>query len=361
MRIEIDATSLLLRSAGIKNYTYHWIRHLQALAAHGDSVTAFPFLGELGALNHDGSNIGRFGTLWRIATLLAVNRAPVIDWIAGGGDVFHASNQVRKPPKRTRLTATVHDLTCWLTPELHTAANVQADKSFADQVLKRASGLIAVSENTRQDAIRLLGVKPENIRTIYSGIPDEFFDAVPTPKQKQYILFVGTIEPRKNLDALLDAYLALRQDLKDVFDLLVAGPSGWASERTMARLNSGLDGVRHLGYVAERDLPGLTAGAAVFVYPSLYEGFGFPVAQAMAARVPVLTSNTSCLPEVAGPGAICVDPRSGSELAGALERLLEDAELRGRLGAAGREWAERYRWESCAMQSWEFFHEVRSD
>lgn len=358
MRIEIDATSLLLRSAGIKNYTYHWIRHLQAAASADDRVTAFPFLGDLGDLNHDGSNLGRTGTLWRIATLYAANNLPFMDSIVRGADVFHASNQVRKPPERTPLTATVHDLTCWLMPELHTEANVRADKSFADRVLKKARGLIAVSENTRQDAIRMLNVKPESVRTIYSGIPPVFFDAVGAPKQKPYILFVGTIEPRKNLDLLLDAYLAIRADARDAFDLVIAGPAGWASTQTMARLHSGIPGIVYKGYVAEKDLPGLTAGAAVFAYPSLYEGFGFPVAQAMAARVAVLTSNTSCLPEIAGPGAVCVDPRSQAEITRGLENLLEDAALRDRLGNAGRAFAERYRWEACAQQSWDFFHQI---
>ena len=356
MRIEIDATSLLLRSAGIKNYTYHWIRHLQATSAPGDTVTAFPFLGDLGALNHDGSNIGRFGTLARIATLLTVNRVPLIDLVTSNAQVFHASNQIRKPPARMALTATVHDLTCWLMPELHTAANVQADENFANQILKRARGLIAVSENSRQDAIRVLNVHPDRIRTIHSGIADEFFDAPPgPPKQKPYILFVGTIEPRKNLDTLLDAYEGLRKDLRHEFDLLVAGPAGWAAEKTMARLNGGIQGVHYIGYVAEKDLPGLTAGATVFAYPSLYEGFGFPVAQAMAAGVAVLTSNNSCLPEVAGPGAVCVDPRSAAGLTHALERLLEDQPFRAQLGQAGRQFAERYRWEHCARRSWDFF------
>lgn len=358
MRIEIDATSLLLRSAGIKNYTYHWIRHLQSTAANGDTVRAFPFLGDLGALNHDGSNIGRLGTLTRVATLLTVNRVPLIDLIARNAQVFHASNQVRKPPTRTALTATVHDLTCWLMPELHTAANVQADENFSNQIFKRARGLIAVSESTRQDAIRVLKIDPGRIRTIHSGISDVFFDAPPTPKHKPYILFVGTIEPRKNLDTLLDAYEGLRKDLREAFDLIVAGPAGWASEKTLARLNSGLPGVRYTGYVAEKDLPGLTAGATVFAYPSLYEGFGFPVAQAMAARVAVLTSDNSCLPEVAGPGALCVDPRSATELTHALERLLEDDAFRAQLAKAGRRHSERYRWDVCARQSWDFFRGI---
>ena len=356
MRIEIDATSLLLRSAGIKNYTYYWIRHLIATAATGDSVSAFPFLGDLGDLNHDGSNIGRLGTLARVATLLTVNRVPLIDLVsAAGADVFHASNQVRRPPSKKALTATVHDLTCWLMPELHTAANVRADQFFSERILKRARGLIAVSENTRQDAIRVLGVNPEIVRTIHSGIAEVFFDAAATPRHKPYILFVGTIEPRKNLDALLDAYAALAPALREAFDMVIAGPAGWASEKTMARLQNGLPGVCYSGYVAERDLPGLTAGAAVFAYPSLYEGFGFPIAQAMAAGVAVVTSNTSCLPEVAGPGAICVDPRSVAELAAALTQLLENSTVRASIAEAGREFAERYRWHRCAQLSWEFF------
>jgi alpha-1,3-rhamnosyl/mannosyltransferase len=123
----------------------------------------------------------------------------------------------------------------------------------------------------------------------------------------------------------------------------------------MARLGAGIPGVRHIGYVEEGDLPGLTAGATVFAYPSLYEGFGFPLAQAMAARVPVLTSSTSCLPEIAGDGALLADPRSQSELAAALDRLLTSPSLRAQLALTGRARAERYRWELCAARSIEFF------
>src|SRR5581483_1273182 len=188
--------------------------------------------------------------------------------------------------KRRKITATVHDLTCWLMPELHTPANVRADRFFAENTLKRADGLIAVSENTRQDAIRILGIAPEKIRTIYSGIPDDYFNAVPMVRAKPYILFVGTIEPRKNVDVLLDAWKAARY--RGDYELLIAGPAGWAAEKTMARLVAGEPGVTYLGYVSEREMPSLTAGAAAFVYPSLYEGFGFPVAQAMAAGVPVI-------------------------------------------------------------------------
>jgi alpha-1,3-rhamnosyl/mannosyltransferase len=126
----------------------------------------------------------------------------------------------------------------------------------------------------------------------------------------------------------------------------------------MARLRGSAAGVRHLGYVPEADLPGITAGAAVFAYPSLYEGFGFPVAQAMAAGVPVITSNLSSLPEIAGGAAALVDPRSIAEIRGALERLLTSPAMRERLAREGKVQARRFRWENCARESVEFFRQI---
>jgi len=351
----IDATSLLLRSAGIKSYTYNWIRSLRQLAGPGE-IRAFPFLDNFGHFTHERSVVGPFATLPRLALLYAVNAPgnPMLEWIASRARVFHVSNQLRRNiPKRPKITATVHDLTCWLMPALHTAANVRADAAFAEHTLKRADGLIAVSENTRQDAIRILGIAPEKIVTIYSGVPEEYFQAKPAEVAKPYVLFVGTIEPRKNLDTLLDAWSGMR--FSEDFELVIAGPAGWSSDRVMARLEQGLSGVRYAGYVPESDMPSLTAGATAFVYPSLYEGFGFPVAQAMAGGVPVITSNTSCLPEVAGDGALFVDPRSAGDLRGALERLLDSESLRHELAAKGRIRAARYRWEECARKSLEFF------
>jgi len=242
-------------------------------------------------------------------------------------------------------------------PELHTAGNVRADKAFADQVLRRADGLIAVSENTRQDAIRLLKIPEEKITTIYSGVAEEYFFAKAAPRKRPYVLCVGTIEPRKNLDTLLNAWKLLPKELREQFDLLFAGPMGWGNEATLARIQQE---AIYLGYVPEEQMPGLFAGATVFVYPSLYEGFGFPVVQAMAAGVPVLTSNTSCLPEVTGDTALCVDPRSAQEIAHALERYLESKERRESHGLRGQKRAQRYRWVICAAQSLDFFRNIIS-
>ena len=356
MRILVDATSLLLRSAGIKSYTWHWIESLRRVAPSG-AIGVFPFLGgAAGSLDHEHSLLPPAATWARLGGVFLTNLigSPALDAACRGYDTFHASNMIRVPPRRARLTATIHDLTCRLMPELHASGNIRADQYFANHILRRADGLIAVSESTKQDAVRLLGLDARRITVIHSGVDERFYTAKPLVRERSYVLFLGTVEPRKNLDTLIEVWKMLRES---EYELLVAGPAGWKSEATVARL-SRADRVRYLGYVPEAEIPALTAGAAVFAYVSLYEGFGFPVAQAMAAGVPVVTSNTSSLPEVAGEGALLVDPRSPVEIAAALERLLSSAELRATVGSAGRARAQRYRWEDCARRSIEFFEKV---
>ncbi len=357
MKITIDATSALLRSAGVKGYTFHWLRSLRLQAGLGDEVRAFPLLKTWARLDHEHSALALAPTMARLATLHAANvlGPPVLDLLLGRTDVFHAGNLVRQAPGRARLTATIHDLTSWIMPRVHTQSTLRADRTFEERILKRADGLIAVSENTRQDAIRLLGIDPRRIRTIHSGVAEEYFDAPPRPRSKPYVLLVGTVEPRKNLDTLLNAWRSMRPDIREHFDLVIAGPEGWNSAATMARIRQE---ATYLGYVPEAEMPGLVAGASLFVYPSLYEGFGFPLVQAMAANVAVLVSRTSCLPEIAGDAAVFVDPCSVSEMSAQLTRLLESPEERLRLAQLGRARAECYRWERCAKESLAFFREI---
>jgi alpha-1,3-rhamnosyl/mannosyltransferase len=363
MRVVIDAVPLLIRSAGVKNYLYHWIEHLRRAAAP-ETIATFPVLSGLGPLRHNGSITGGWRTGTGLAALALANYTPlpVLDWLAHGADVFHCSGITRHPPRRPRLSATIHDMTSWLMPELHPAANLRADRNF-EEILRRADGLIAVSENTKTDAVRVLGLRPEKITVIHSGIAAPFFDpsaeAIEAVRarysvHRPFILFIGTIEPRKNIDMLLDAYEALPASLRQEFELVVAGPVGWASAETAARVRS----VRYLGYIPEADIAPLTAAATVFAYPSLYEGFGFPVAQAMAAGTPVVTSNVSSLPEITGDAALLVDPQSLSELREALSRLLLSPTLCADLAARGRSRARAFRWEACAARSLLFFQEL---
>lgn len=363
MRIAIDALPLLVRSAGVKNYLYHWLTYLRRAAAPG-TIRTLPRFDELGPLNHDASLTGAARTFAGLATLALSNYTPlpVLDWLTRTADVFHASMLVRHPPRRPRLTATIYDMTCWLMPELHSASNLRADRTYSE-LLRRAHRLIAISQSSKDDAVRTLGLDPDRITVIYPGIADPFFDPASAEidrvrtryhLRRPFVLAVGTIEPRKNLDALVKAFAALPADMREEFELVLAGPSGWAAAETTALLRS----AHYLGYVPEPDIAPLTAAAAVFAYPSLYEGFGFPVAQAMAAGTAVITSNVSSLPEIAGDAALLIDPHSHSELTGSLHRLLSSPDLRAEFAGLGRQRARLFRWTDCAAKSLDFFREV---
>ena len=367
MRVAIDAVPLLVRSAGVKNYLYYWTRYLRQEACGAD-IRLFPFLGEPDLLDHEDSVASPLSTGARLVLLYLLNHIPndVAGWMDPEVDVFHTC-KLLYPPRRAKLTATLHDLTCWLLPETHSPANVAADKHFADRILQHADGLIAVSQATKDDAVRILNLAPDRIRVIHHGVAAIYFNVTPAQSaaararhqlQRPYLLFVGTIEPRKNVDLLLNAYRELPASLRDQFDLVLAGPPGWAQSATLARLKQPSPGVRYLGYVPETDLPGLFAGATLFVYPSLYEGFGFPVAQAMAAGTPVITSAVSALPEIAGGAALLVDPRSQAELRDALAQLLTSPTRRQELITLGHVNARRFSWTECARQSLQFFQHV---
>ncbi len=212
-------------------------------------------------------------------------------------------------------------------PNQHT----KAARRFAERILECAHGLIAVSESIRQDAIRLLGIDAEKITTVYPGVAPEFFDAKPARRERPYVLYASGDKPRQNRDALLAAWRDLKPELQREYDL-----------------------------VSTSDAPGaeLMAGAALFVYPSLYDGFALPVAQAMAANVAVVTSDVSSMPEVGRDAAVMVDPHDPAEIAAGITRLLESESERAKLARYGRARAEKYRWEKCAAESFAFFRRV---
>ncbi len=362
MRICIDATALLLRSAGIKNYLYHWMRSLREYAPEHE-INAFPLLGDIGALDHDRSTLTPLQTYPRIAVLQFINKIfkPAINLAVPKVDVFHASNQIHSVPRGVKLTGTIYDMTCLLMPQFHTPANVRAESHHYDRVFKRSDGLIAISESAKEDAVTLLRLNPDKITVIYPGIPERYFEAEPGEVRTKYnlskpfVLFVGTIEPRKNVDALLDAWVQLPSSIRQAHHLVFVGPIGWAGNATVNRLRSGIEGVRILGYIPESDLPAITAAATVFAYPSFYEGFGFPIAQAMAAGVPVITSNISSMPEVVGDAGMLIDPQSATALAEAMKALLTSPGRRQDMAEKGRRLARRFTWKNSALQSAEFF------
>lgn len=363
MRVAVDATPLLVRSAGVKNYLYYWIRAMQRIAPPG-TIRTFPGVDLESPLRHDKSMAGPGATAFGLGALAASNylRAPAIDWFARGCGVFHATNLVRNPPRKLRLTSTIHDMTSWTMPAFHSASTRRADESAAE-LFRKADRLIAVSESTRRDAVKILNLPPERIQVIHSGVADSFFNVQPSSVEeirakyrlnRPFVLSLGVIEPRKNISMLLDAWESVPECFTRHFELVIAGPLGWADSATAKRVQAG--GIaRYLGYVPEADLAPLTAAASIFAYVSLYEGFGFPLAQAMAAGVACVTSNVSSMPEIAGDAALLVDPRSQSELVGAFVRLMESPDLRREISVKAREQSSRFKWKRAAEESLAFF------
>jgi glycosyltransferase involved in cell wall biosynthesis len=296
--------------------------------------------------------------------------------LAPGCDLFHASSLTGARlaagiARRTLLSATIHDMTAWTVPWCHRTVQVKADHEFAACLTRYADGLIAVSESTRHDAIRILGLSPERIQVVYPGVAEEYFDAAPhlalraagmfglaTP----YFVVVGTIEPRKNIDTLLSAWMSLPAPFRRENKLVFIGMPGWKAEDTLRRLRQLAgenSGVCYLGYVPEALLPGLIAGALALVCPSYYEGFGFPVAQAMAAGCPAIVSNVASLPEITGGCAVLVDPHSSGEMASAMRQIRESCALRERLQVEGRQRARLFSWKESARNSFRYLSGLR--
>ena len=371
MHLTIDATSLLLPSAGVKNHLYYWLRSLLDRAPGGGYHVSLypPVFTAQGALRHDASTAGTLRTFFGLGLVRAANirGSPAIDLLLLGTDVFHCSQHTANRPRRPKVSATVFDMSCWMVPQFHTAANIAATRRYGEKILKSCDGLIAISAHARDSAAAILGIPERRIRVIYPGVAEAFFEATDAQAadvrtryglHRAYLLFVGCIEPRKNVVGLIRAYRRLPEALQRDVQLVVAGPFGWASDETRHMLTENGPNVRYLGYVPEPDLPGLSRGALALVYPSYFEGFGLPVAQAMAAGTAVIASDRTCLPEVTGGAALLVDPDSIDQLADAMERVATCPDLVRDLAVRGQARAAQFHWHESAAQSLDFFHQL---
>jgi glycosyltransferase involved in cell wall biosynthesis len=267
---------------------------------------------------------------------------------------------------------TVHDLTVLLLPDAHTWKVRWSQVPFLEGSLDRARRVVAVSQATADDLrFHFPGAfagAPDKLRVIHPGVRASFTSG--TEEQiaafraelgcpDGYFLFAGTLEPRKNVGAVVEAWAALKSENPRTLPLVLAGGLGWHS-RTLARRIEALAprGLLALGRVDDARLLRLLQGATVFVYPSFYEGFGLPVIEAMACGVPVVTSDRSSLPEVAGGAALLVPPDDLGLLAGALSHLVAEPALAAELGARGRERAKIFRWDAAAVAMEEVFREA---
>lgn len=265
---------------------------------------------------------------------------PPIEWFSGEVDLAHNLCHQTPATRRAARLVTVHDLSALCVPETHTARTVQVQTALLRQCAREADGIIAVSASCKQDLVDRLRVPEERIHVVHNGVRlEEFsgpFDAAALDAVKRrlgitrdYLIHLGTLEPRKNVLRLLEAYTRARAGRPDFPQLLLVGKAGWKSAPILDALRehgaaAAGEHVLHAGYVPRADAVALLRGARACLYPSLYEGFGLPVLEAMAARTPVITSNVSSMPEVAGDTALLVNPIDTDEIAGALLALLDN-------------------------------------
>lgn len=282
-----------------------------------------------------------------------------------GNDLFFAPNFFvprRHLAAAARHVATVHDLAFLRFPETLQAETLDNLRRFLPRAVVAADALVAVSQATAEDLATLVGVTPRRIHVIHEGVDPVFLGASRPPRvtlPRRYLLFVSTLEPRKNIVGLLAGFAAAAASGYDG-DLVLVGRWGWKTEAAQAELAASpvRHRIHHLDYLEREELVAVLRGAEAVVFPSLLEGFGLPVVEAMAAGVPVITSNVSSLPEVGGEAVLYVDPRHPAELAAAICRLAADGELRQRLVEAGRRRAERFRWEEAARATAGVFRRV---
>ncbi|MDD2768964.1 MAG: glycosyltransferase family 1 protein [Methylococcus sp.] len=262
--------------------------------------------------------------------------------------------------------STVHDLSWHHAPQDHPFERVRVMERSMPKVFEEATRLITDSEYVRQELIRYFGVAPERVTAIPLGVSSMFSPGAASRNilgrygldGVSYILSVATLEPRKNLARLLDAYRSLPPSVTRRHPLVLVGGKGWGRD-VLGGAVSYLEqrgGVKRLGFVPEVDIPAIYAGAQIFAYVSKYEGFGLPLVEAMASGVPVLASDASSIPEVVGDSALLVDPLDEKNIANGLSRLLEDAELRSRLKRKGLLRAAEFSWGSCIDQTVKVYH-----
>jgi len=358
MLIGIDASRAARgKRTGTEKYSFQLIRHLVALDQKNRYRLYFdrpPFY-ELRIANCE-LRVMPFPRLWTHVRLSweMMRRPPDVLFVPA-----HVLPIVHPP----RSVVTIHDLGYLYFPRTYRAL----DRLYLDLTTRynarAAAHIIADSQATKRDLVERYGVEPSKISVIYPGYDEEAFqpvrerEAIEAVKARygiagDYILFVGTIQPRKNLVRLMEAFSLLKRQAADL-QLVIAGKKGWLYEAIFRRVEElGLEGqVVFTGYVAEEGLPALFSGARLFVFPSLYEGFGLPVLEAMACGTPVVCSNASSLPEVAGDAAVLVNPRDVEELAGAMRQLVESQEIRAELRGKGLAQAARFSWQRAARET----------
>lgn len=375
MRIGIDCRTILNtdngETAGVGHYTYFLVKHLLKHDGKNQYVLFFDWRKrDLAEFMQPNVTIRHFAfsqykkflpftySHMLITAMLLKERL----------NVFHAPANTLPLTYPKTSVITIHDLAIYKNPAWF-PSQILSTKLLVPQSLKHASHIISVSHSTKQDLREIFGVSPRKITVIHEApfvtrinVKDKNVDVIAKFRlTKPYMLFIGTIDPRKNLENLLDAFILLRKTPElQKYQLIFAGGKGYKSEQFFEALKQRSLGrsAKYLGYITHNEKIALLKNSALFVFPSLYEGFGLPVLEAMSLGVPVVTSNVSSLPEVAGGAAQLVDPNSVKDIAKGMKRVLTTPALVERMLRLGHEQADAHTWDTVAEQTLGVYRKV---
>jgi alpha-1,3-rhamnosyl/mannosyltransferase len=380
MKVILSIDPVRFPLTGIGRYTYELAKHLKEIAEvkdlkflSGYRFANLPEPEQVTATNEVSSAKLRQTLLKNTLTRELYSLvSPLLKQTAIRGytdHVYHGTN-FYLPSFAGPSVCTFHDLSIFKWAHCHPPERVEYMRKEIAKTLKRADMLITDTETTRQEVAAYFGWPLDKIRAVPLACSADFRPrneaALSTVLIKHgltmqgYSLYVGTIEPRKNLDVLLDAYALLPLTVRQQWPLILIGYQGWCSEHLHERIKAAVSEgwVRYLGFVEATELPLLYAGARVFVFPSLYEGFGLPVLEAMASGIPVVCSNASTLPEVAGEAAAMCDPKDVDTLSELINRALQDDNWRERAVKKGLLQAAKFSWKRCATETATVYKEV---
>lgn len=391
MRIGIDARTILNPekgdAIGVGHYTYQLIRHLLDMDKENEYVLFFDFrVREKDIKKFAKPNVkikfypfsdykkylpGAYNEILGTATLVRENL-----------DVVHATSATSRIPTsyRGKTVVTFHDLAVYKVPDVFPHIYRTKERAKLSLMAGKADKIIAVSESTKNDICDIFGCQKGKVSVIYSGFDRRLFESSQVAREKvlekygisqedKYILFLGTLEPLKNISRLFEAYKIFRETCKKsgqdgggrcAHKLVMAGKKGWmAKEYKQIAKDLGIaKDVIFTGYVIGDELVPMFKNADFFVMPSLYEGFGTTVLEAFATGVPAIVSNVSSIPEVAGDAAVLVNPINTQEIADAMAKLASDENLKNELRERGKKQMEKFNWEKCARETLELYKNV---